>query len=201
MPKRTQVEFERTASIPGLCSPSLLISGDGVKSVVATFRESPVITDVSFVTDTAEGGLYRLTWGEPLPEFIERVQDADGTILSAIAVDESWTIDLRFPNQNAASRFYTRYDDPDNPITIHKTSSTGSSQSRGEVLTAEQRVALKRAVETGYFEVPRQTNLAELANEMGISDSAVSQRLRRGLSNILQAAPQQARKQSNLRNH
>lgn len=193
LPENTRVEFERTASVPGGSSPSSLVSGDGIESAVAMFRESPAIGDVSLVTETADGRVYRLTWGDGLPELIECVQDTAGTVLSAAAVDDSWTFELRFPDQNAASRFYTRYDDPDYPITIHKTSPYGPSQrAQGETLTAEQRDVLVRAVEAGYFEVPRRTTLVELANEVDISDTAVSQRLRRGLSNILRDATPRA---------
>ncbi|WP_368408785.1 helix-turn-helix domain-containing protein [Haloarchaeobius amylolyticus] len=37
---------------------------------------------------------------------------------------------------------------------------------------------------TGYFQVPRNGNVDELAEVVGISDNAFSQRLRRGLSNL-----------------
>jgi len=50
----------------------------------------------------------------------------------------------------------------------------------------DQRDALSRAVAAGYFEVPRRTTLVELADELDISDTAVSQRIRRGMANVLQ---------------
>lgn len=44
-------------------------------------------------------------------------------------------------------------------------------------ITAKQQEALETAIEEGYYETPRETNLEELAGELGISESAASQRL------------------------
>lgn len=46
------------------------------------------------------------------------------------------------------------------------------------VLTRKQRRALELALEAGYYERPREINLGMLAEKLGISKSAVSQRLR-----------------------
>ncbi|WIV66660.1 helix-turn-helix domain-containing protein [Natrialbaceae archaeon AArc-T1-2] len=44
-------------------------------------------------------------------------------------------------------------------------------------ITAKQREAIELAVELGYYDQPRGTDLEELADRLGISRSAVSQRL------------------------
>ncbi|WP_305038422.1 helix-turn-helix domain-containing protein [Halovivax gelatinilyticus] len=44
-------------------------------------------------------------------------------------------------------------------------------------ITDKQREAVRMAVEAGYYETPRRTDLGELAERLGISKSAVSQRL------------------------
>lgn len=44
-------------------------------------------------------------------------------------------------------------------------------------ITEKQREAIELAVEKGYYETPRQTDLGELAMELGVSKSAVSQRI------------------------
>jgi len=52
-------------------------------------------------------------------------------------------------------------------------------------LTDDRREALEAALEEGYFEVPRRIDLVELADQLDISDSALSQRLRRGITTVL----------------
>jgi predicted DNA binding protein len=45
-------------------------------------------------------------------------------------------------------------------------------------LTEKQRKAVEIAVQSGYYEQPRKADLTDLAEQIGISKSAVSQRLR-----------------------
>jgi predicted DNA binding protein len=45
-------------------------------------------------------------------------------------------------------------------------------------LTGKQRSAVEIAVQSGYYEQPRKADLTDLAEQIGISKSAVSQRLR-----------------------
>lgn len=44
-------------------------------------------------------------------------------------------------------------------------------------ITDKQREALELAMESGFYEKPRETDLGAIANELGISESAASQRL------------------------
>lgn len=44
-------------------------------------------------------------------------------------------------------------------------------------ITNKQREAIETALEKGYYESPRQASLSDLAEELGVTDSAVSQRL------------------------
>ena len=41
------------------------------------------------------------------------------------------------------------------------------------------------ALEAGYFEVPKQAGIEEIADELDITPQAMSQRLRRGHENLL----------------
>ncbi|GAA0250234.1 helix-turn-helix domain-containing protein [Haladaptatus pallidirubidus] len=52
-------------------------------------------------------------------------------------------------------------------------------------LTDDQQKALTLAVEHGYYDVPRVANQSELAEKLGVSHQALSERLRRGTKGIL----------------
>ena len=66
------------------------------------------------------------------------------------------------------------------PINRQDNSSVGN-------LSPAQEEALSLAVEYGYFDIPRQTDFEELGDLIGISNQAVSQRVRRGLKAILKS--------------
>lgn len=54
-----------------------------------------------------------------------------------------------------------------------------------DAVTDEQRTALLTAYERGYFSEPRETSLEELAETLGLSPSAVSGRLKRGMKSLI----------------
>lgn len=55
-------------------------------------------------------------------------------------------------------------------------------------LTDKQRRTLEIALKTGYYEQPRKADLADLADRLGVSKSAVSQRLRAAEAKIIKNA-------------
>ncbi|MFB6161431.1 MAG: helix-turn-helix domain-containing protein [Haloferacaceae archaeon] len=181
LPARTTVEFERTVAAGG--AAYLRIDGTDVAAVVAALRGSPHVADVAPVDDPEIAGVYRLTWGDA-PALFRAVTGVDGAVVAARAADGGWTFTLRFPSRDAASRFVERHDG-DPPVTVEQIHRTDRLRTRG--LTAEQHVALRRAVDAGYFAVPRRATLSDLADDLGISDTAASQRLRRGLATVLPA--------------
>lgn len=54
-------------------------------------------------------------------------------------------------------------------------------------ITESQREALLAGFENGYFDVPRETTMEEVADSLGISTSALSTRLRRGQQALLRS--------------
>lgn len=54
-----------------------------------------------------------------------------------------------------------------------------------DVLTDKQRDTLELAISEGYYERPRETDLTTLADRLGLSKSAVSQRLRNAETNLV----------------
>lgn len=60
------------------------------------------------------------------------------------------------------------------------------SSQNSRSLTAEQRSFLERAVQDGYFEVPRKITLGELSDASGISDQEGSELLRHALNTATQ---------------
>jgi predicted DNA binding protein len=62
---------------------------------------------------------------------------------------------------------------------------TSGRDTKNELLTERQREMLEAALREGYFEVPRDCTLAELADEIGVDKSTASGVLRRGEARVL----------------
>ena len=190
LPAKASIRFERTTSVFDTRSFSVVVSGADA-GIIRTIQESQFIKGTTLVGKDERSVTYRLTWGETLPELIECIREADGTVLLAVAVDNTWTFNLRFPEQTAASRFYTRYSDSKYLLEIQRVSKDSvTQQSQNTVVTEKQQEVLLHALQVGYFEVPRQATTDELALEFDISDTAVSERLRRGVAAILRETTQ-----------
>lgn len=61
----------------------------------------------------------------------------------------------------------------------------GFSPDHPDYLSEEQEMAVRAALEEGYYNVPRKLSLTELADQLGISVSALSERLRRAESQVM----------------
>ena len=194
LPVGTNVEFERTVSIYELAAPTLRVDGD-VQALLASLRRNPAIEDVSTIGMAETDHLVKFSWRNSLPPIFERIRELEGTVLSAVATGDRWTLGIRFPSQKAASRLNSTDDDIDVSFDVRRIRTDDVTvPSFDHELTVPQREALLLAMEKGYFEVPRRTTLVDLANEFGISDSAMSQRLRRGIATLLESSSDHERK-------
>lgn len=53
-------------------------------------------------------------------------------------------------------------------------------------MTTNQQDALVRAFEAGYFNVPKEVTLTELAEAQGVSHQAMSEQIRRGIHHLIE---------------
>jgi hypothetical protein len=185
LPPDTTVEFERTAALVDAGTPSVVVEGADPTGAAAAFRRAPFVDGVTRAGESEGRTVYRVqTAGDP-PPLVAALGETDCTVLSADAADRL-SLELRFPDRDSASRFY---DSCDGSLDVDRSAPFGlAGQAERGVLTDLQAETLACAVAAGYFDVPRRTTLVELAQELGVSDTAVSQRLRRGVGNVLRTA-------------
>ena len=99
----------------------------------------------------------------------------------------AWKLHLRFPGESAFQNFVDACQSRDDISLILQTVYRGASyDGSGFELTFLQREALKTALEQGYYEITRRTSLLQIADRLGVSDNAVSERLRRGTKYVLE---------------
>jgi len=161
------------------------IGGCDTDNLTAALDDDPSV-DLESVLVRREGEQFcELEFGEPVSLLTEAVYSSGGTVLSAKASEGTWRLCLRFSDRSSLSDLMTLLDRFDIRADLRQVSNgDGASRQR---LTNKQREALAAAHEEGYFEVPRQASLEEVASDLGISHQAMSERLRRGQNALLRS--------------
>ncbi|WP_158057030.1 helix-turn-helix domain-containing protein [Halorussus halophilus] len=107
-------------------------------------------------------------------------------MLELVGSGDRWDAKMRFPSRDALSEFRQHCLDEDVEFSLKRLYGPESSTSgTDDELTDRQREALRLALDHGYFEVPRETPLSALGDELNVSDQAVSERIRRGVRSVV----------------
>lgn len=183
------IEFEQVVAHGADVGPMpyFWASGCDLGSFEEAMRTDPTINEVALQDCLNGNRLYEVAWNEAVVESIQKFLERQVSIVSATARHSTWQLTLRFPTHTRLSDFHTYCREVDLDVRPRRVYSPKDSQSSRFGLTTAQEQALQCAYQNGYFEVPRQINATELADELGISVNSTSQRLRRGLHNLVEA--------------
>lgn len=181
-----QVRLESLIPTGQSVIPYFWVESPDVEAVERALRESDIVESVDLVDRAGTETLFRVSWSESVNGLIEAIRNTDSVILGGQGHGDHWSFQLRFSGNDSLSSFYRAVVEKGIDLELEGVHNPLEASEPPELqLTDEQREALVVAFEWGYFEVPRETTLVELAEELEISDSAVSQRIRRGLTKIL----------------
>ncbi|MBS3759913.1 helix-turn-helix domain-containing protein [Halodesulfurarchaeum sp.] len=144
------------------------------------------VNEIQVVTETATETLYALDWEVSGDTFFAGLMDAEASVLGAQQVEGTWEFALRFPFHDALTEFQDYCEEMGLPIETERLfNSTRPEAGPWYGLTPPQRESLTRAAEAGYYSIPREISTTELAAEFGVSDQAMTERLRRGIEALV----------------
>jgi predicted DNA binding protein len=165
--------------------PFFRLNGSVRAAFEANVRDHPAVSDIHIVNTHDDETLYALNWDSTDDAFLSSVVDLDGHAIEAAGGSESWVFQLRFPTHGALSDFQQYCFDSDVPLDVRRIyNPTRPEAGPWYGLTKEQRETLTYAVENGYYSLPRRTSTQDIADEFGISDQAVTERLRRAIDTL-----------------
>ena len=111
-------------------------------------------------------------------------EEFDATWLTVQYADDWWHTESRFPDMDTLDRYRAWLTDRDAAVHVDNVY-VEEVDDDGPDLTRRQRETVVLAYEKGFFEVPRQATLSDLAVEFDVSEQAISQRLRRAYSRLV----------------
>lgn len=180
-----QVQMEQMVPASYGLSPYLTVSNGHGNDIDRVLTEDSDIDAHEMIGSNGNTARMQVEWTSNSITLIDRLRESEAVITRASSQGETWSLHLQFPNREQLSTFYRRCTDDGISVTLEGIHSDGPAGGSGHALTDPQKEALETAFASGYFEVPRRMSLVELGDELGISDSAASQRLRRGLHTLL----------------
>ena len=182
------VEIERVVPASKRVMPYVWVSGGDRTAFEGGVRESDEVRELLHLDTIGERSLYRIDWDETVESLIYGMVETNATILEAHGRD-NWLFRIRFNDHESLSAFSDycqRHEIRLNVRRVHNLTAEELND-RPLDLTDEQREAIELALERGYFEVPRRATLSDLAAELGVSQQAISERLRRGTNKVMRA--------------
>ena len=169
---------------------------DGDRAVVEdTFEDLDVVGEYSVLGTAGDTRRYQIYPGQSLQGHLgSHLDDLSG--LKALATTDSiierievlpdgWRQTGWFATREAFDAF-REFWQRNGGFRLHRLTREGESEPPGDGLTDRQREALRTAYELGYFDIPRGASLAEVAAELEITASSVSERLRRAQTQLIE---------------
>lgn len=168
--------------------PILWASGAEFEATDEALDADPSVEDVELLVDLDDEWLYRMVWVDDIEAVVQSLIYEQGTITNAHGRNDRWTFRIVFPDHDALSRTHQYCREQDLTIEIESVTEMESEPSGQFGMSDAQYETLIRAYEEGYFHIPRETTLDELAEALGVSSQAVSERLRRGHQRLISGA-------------
>lgn len=114
------------------------------------------------------------------------IEAHDGSVYEAVCDGAQWRVVVGFPSHESIAGFESQCEEAGIDVDRQQVyNATEPDAGPWFGVTASQREALQLAVEKGYYSLPRGVSTKELATELGISDQAVTERLRRGIETLV----------------
>ena len=173
---------------PGSTVFPFLIDYHDRERLEETLDNDPTVQSYELVDWTDQTGIYYIEHTPETKLISSVVTDVNGFLVHTETKGNGWLVRLLLPDREALNTIWEYANENDislDIIEIYGNTATGGESSYG--LTDEQRIALITAYENGYFGEPRDISLNEVAEEIGLSSTAMSGRLRRGMRNLIAA--------------
>lgn len=180
----TRVEFEQLVPTRDTPLPYLWVENGSTDLDAAVATDSSV-ERVRCITSFDDSALYAVEWADSDYGLLGWLSEGHATLLQADGEFDEWHLKLRFESQDDLGEFQAYCGDNDIDFELIRLFELSEPKMGQFNVSEKQFRALVTALEMGFFNIPRDATLGEVAAELGITSRAASERLRRGHTNVL----------------
>lgn len=183
-----EVEAERIAAHSSKWTmPCLWVANTRFDTVDEALADDPSVDEIVERYEFDDEKYYQIEWTESIIERIDSYLDKAASILDASANSRGWRIQIRFATRDQFDTFCEHLQENEMSFQLKDLTKPGAPRQTFGELTPGQRDALVAARERGFYRVPREITTRELAAELDMAHQSVSELLRRGTENLIDA--------------
>lgn len=178
------VELERVVPKTEGVVPYFWVEDIDMADIVAQFSEHPGVRSIRIVDTVGSRHLMKCKWVRKYKGILTGLAKSDIVLLSAVGTEDGWRFEIRGDDADSISTFKEYCENNDISIDITSVSALTEPET-AKKLTDTQQEALLLAYERGYFESPPDVTLTDIADELEITQQALSSRIRRGMRRLI----------------
>jgi predicted DNA binding protein len=151
----------------------------------AALEAAEYVEEVSLISDSGATRTYHVINRGPFPEEMDELT-LNKTLIERMRVTEhGWHLRQRFANRDELAAYREGCRRMGSQFHLDRLYETADANGTVPGISEKQREALLAAYEAGYFSVPRQASLTDVADNLEISRSALAERLHRGEAHLI----------------
>lgn len=168
--------------------PYLVYVGDNPEGFEERLPTVNGVAEVRHLTDLPDGVLLGVEWDTDDSALLRALAETNVSILEGTHDETGLWLRVTAPDRETVSAFQTRCLDEGMDVDLQRVNDfpDGDLEVTSN-LTDDQYAALRLAMDEGYYDTPRRTDLTEIGDALDISRQAAGNRLRRGTRNLLAA--------------
>lgn len=183
----TTFRYEYETSTDGRRFQFVSVFSDDEAALEESMAADPTVSDPTRIATFENRTIFRIALETELAVLPDWGSGHGLFVFTVTSGERGWVARVYLPNRDALIAFRARCRDRGISFRVTQLYDTSVSDSGTFHLTDQQHEILMMAYYGGYFDIPRGITQDDLAERLGISDSAVSQRLRRAIAELIAA--------------
>lgn len=179
------VEFEQLAPTRPDPLPYLWTAGGDREAFEAAAADDGTVDRLERVTTFDEGALYRTEWTDPDDGLLGWLRGNEAALIESESIDGEWLLKLRVDSREMLGDLRAHCDRNGVRFRLVRLFSLSNPKTGQFDVSRKQREVLVVSLEMGYYEIPREATLGDVADALDISTNSASERLRRAQTNLL----------------
>jgi len=153
----------------------------------SAIQNDSTVEDVVLLDEFDRGTSYRASWKKYARAVAYAYIEAGGTIFEATGQYDTWTLRMRFDDERVMSEFHEYCRREGIPFELDRLYRPSEPMAGGQYgLKPSQRELLVDAYQDGYYDVPRDVSMTQLADEVGTTQQNLSKRFRRAYATLIE---------------